>query len=76
VVIIGGTIVAGVLGGLRLAGLIGILLFIILDGLSCIWTILTHSTAEKIHEELEARERDRFAEKTIDTCIRNVLFEA
>jgi hypothetical protein len=66
VVIIGGTILAGVFGGLSLAGVIGIILFIIFDGLGCIWTVLTYSTAKKICDEHEVRERDRFVEKTKD----------
>lgn len=63
-VIVVGTIVAGVFGGFRLAGLVGFLLFIFLDGLSCTWTVLTHSTAEKIHEERDAAEQARFDERT------------
>jgi len=66
VVITAGTIAAGVFGGWRLAGLIGFLLFIFFDGLNCLWTVLTRSTTEKIHEELDANERDHFTEKTKD----------
>lgn len=61
-----GTILAGVFGGWRSAGLVGLLLFVVLDGLSCMWTILTRSMSERIHEELDADERDRFIEKTRD----------
>jgi hypothetical protein len=66
VVIAIGTIVAAAFGGFRLAGLVGFLLFMFLDGLSCTWTIVSHSTAEKLHEEADAAERDHFAEKTKD----------
>ena len=64
VAIIGGTIIAGVFGGLRLAGVIGFLLFIFLEGLSCSWTLLTYSTTEKFHEDLDAKEKERFTENT------------
>ena len=63
-IIVVGTIVAGVLGGLRLAGLVGFLLFIFLDGLSCIWTVLTHTTTDKIHGKLDEAEQARFDERT------------
>ena len=61
-----GAIIAGVYGGLRLAGLAGFLLFIFLDGLNCSWTVLNHSRSEKIHEEMVDEERSRLAEYTKD----------
>jgi uncharacterized membrane protein YqjE len=66
VVILGGTVVAGVFGGWRLAGVAALILFVFLDGVSCLWTVCTHSTSEKIHEALDANERDRVTEKTRD----------
>jgi len=66
VVIAGGTVAAGMFGGFRLAGLIGFLLFIFLDGLSCAWTVLTCARAEEYHEKLDATEQALFYEKTKD----------
>ena len=65
-VILVGTVLAGIFGGLRVAGLVGFLLFIFLDGLSCAWTVLTFSTAEKAHEKLDATEKARFDKDTKD----------
>lgn len=65
-IIIGGTIVAGVFGGWRLAGVVGVLLFIFLDGLSCIWTIATHSSSERIQEKIDDEEKEKFLNKTKD----------
>ena len=65
-IILAGTIVAGVNGGWRLASVIGFLLFVFLDGLNCLWTILTHSMNERIHNKLDADDRDRFSDNTKD----------
>ena len=46
IAIVAGTIVAGVFGGLRLAGVAGLLLFVFLDGLSCVWTVATQPFSE------------------------------
>lgn len=62
-VIVIGTLLAGVFGGLRMAGLIGFLLFLFLDGLSCTWTVLTRRTTEKMQGELDAAEQARFDER-------------
>jgi len=66
VVIIVVTVAAGIAGGLRVAGIVGLFLFLILEGFECLWTVVTRREAEKISDELDAKENDRFYEKTKD----------
>jgi len=66
VVILVITVAAGILGGLRTAGIVGLFLFLILEGFECLWTVVTRREAEKISDELDAKEKDRFYEKTKD----------
>ncbi|MEI6516674.1 MAG: hypothetical protein WCO77_11920 [bacterium] len=66
VVIIGGAIVAWVYGGLKMACAVGLLLFVLLDGLSSLWTIVTRSMSERIHDQIDAEEKERFWDRTKD----------
>ena len=66
VVIIGGAIGAWVYGGLKMACAVGLLLFVLLDGLSSLWTIVTRSMSERIHDQIDAEEKERFWDRTKD----------
>ena len=66
VVILAGTVAAGVFGGLKVAGIVGLLLFLFLDGYECLCTVATRREAEMIDEELDAKEKGRFYEKSKD----------
>jgi flagellar biosynthesis/type III secretory pathway M-ring protein FliF/YscJ len=60
------TVAAGIAGGLRVAGIVALFLFLILEGFECLWTVVTRREAEKISDELDAKERNRFYEKSKD----------
>ena len=66
VVIIGGAIAAWVYGGMKMACAVGLLLFVFLDGLSSLWTIVTRSMSERIHDQIDAEEKERFWDRTKD----------
>jgi len=66
VIIIVGTIVAGIYGGLGMAATAGLLLFLFLDGLGNLWTIVTRSASERIQDQLDADEKDKFWDRTKD----------
>lgn len=61
-----GAVVAGVLGGWSLAGLVGLLLFLILDGPDSLRTILTHSRDAGRDRAVRGSERDRALDGTKD----------
>ena len=61
-----GTGVAGVFGGWRLAGLVGLLLFLILDGPDSLRAILTHSRDAERDRVVREGERDRALDGTKD----------
>jgi len=66
VAIVVGTIVAGIFGGWKVAGIAGLLLFLLLDGLNCTWTILNRTSTEQLHEDIEQAQRDKFSDRTDD----------
>ena len=65
-VIIAVTVVAGIVAGVRAAGIVGLFLFLVLEGFECLWTVVTRREAEKISDELDAEEKDRFYDKSKD----------
>jgi len=58
-----GTILAGIFGGWKMAGIAGLILFLLLDGMTSTFRIFDHNLSKKLRKDIKDAKRDKFSIK-------------